>query len=323
MNIELICKHRSALMGFALIWVMLYHLCGQGDCQTIYKAFLAIGHAGVDMFFFLSGLGLTYSYYERLKSLADIKVYYWKRFLRIIPTYYLVILISSVVLKKTVIDTLWRLSCIGFWISKPYYDWFIPSLLLFYICFPIFIRLSHKYNIYKAAVLFIIVGLIGTVGLILIGKGTIILFLSRIPILFVGCIFGYYLKYVKQIIRYPVALGGIMLSVIGLCSEIVLTCHFDAAFLRRTALHHLPFVLIIPGFCLSLSYLFEWISRIGCVNWFVLALTFIGTYSLEIYLAHMSLRYSPWYIYILLAIVSGFLLSKIVNYNKNFNHGKQ
>lgn len=322
MNIELISKHRSALMGFALIWVMLYHLCGQGDCQTLQKSILAIGHAGVDIFFFLSGLGLTYSYYERLKSLADIKQFYWKRFYRIIPTYYLVILISSLVLHKTIIDTLWRLSCIGFWISKPYYDWYIPSLLLFYICFPIFIYLSHKYNIYKTAVLFIIVGLIGTIGLILIGRGTIILFISRIPILFVGCISGYYLKYVKQTIRKPVAWGGIMLSVIGICSEIVLTCHFDATFLRRTALHHLPFVLIVPGLCLSLSYFFEWISKIGCVNWFVMALTFIGTYSLEIYLAHMSLRGSPWFIYIILAIGSGFLLSRIVNDKMNFN-GKQ
>lgn len=323
MNIGFISKHRSALMGFAILWVMLYHLCGLGECHNLAKAILAIGHAGVDIFFFLSGLGLTYSYYERLKTHDERVSYYKKRFIRIIPTYYLVILITALVFRKSIIDTLWRLSCMGFWVGKPYYDWFVPSLLLFYCFFPFFISLSHKYGVYRAACFFILIGLLGTLGLVLLGKGTVILFVSRIPILFVGCIFGYYLKYVQQTISNHFSWLMIILAIIGILGELIITCSYDAVFLRRSSLHHLPFVLIIPGLCISLSYMFEWCSNHAFSRWISVCFSFLGTYSLEIYLSHMSLRHSPWYIYIPIAILSGFMISIVINSIVKYTYGRQ
>lgn len=197
-NLQLISKHRSSLMGFAILWVMLYHLCGNG--------FWAIGHAGVDIFFFLSGFGLTYTYFAKLETRKERFAFYKKRVFRIIPTYYAIIILFAIIYQKEFSVACWQLSCLGFWIGKPYYDWYVPSLLAFYIVFPIFIRLSNKYNIYAAAALFIFIGLVGTIGLIWIGRGTIILFSSRVPVLFVGCIYGHMLKYKSG--SMPDKLGG-------------------------------------------------------------------------------------------------------------------
>ena len=323
MKIGLISKHRSAIMGFAILWIMLYHLCGKGECNNFAKSIFAIGHAGVDIFFFLSGLGLTYSYYDRLLTHNERVLYLKKRFLRIIPAYFFVIIITALIFQKPIIDTLWRISCIGFWIGRPYYDWYVPSLLLFYCSFPVFITLSHKYNVYKAVCLFILIGLIGTLGLVLLGKGTVILFVSRIPILFVGCIFGYYMKYVQQTVSKPLARVMICIAIIGILGELIISCNYDAAFLRRSSLHHLPFVFIVPGLCISLSYIFEWISCCVYFKWILLIFSFIGSYSLEIYLSHMSLRYSPWYIFIPIAIFTGFMIKLIIKYIMIYLYGKQ
>lgn len=300
-------------MGFALLWVMSYHFFGLGACETVGKALWSLGHAGVDIFFFLSGLGLTYSYYDRLDTKTEITKYYKKRIIRIIPAYYFVIIISAFIYQKGLTDVIWQLSCFGFWITKPFYDWYVPSLLLFYMCFPLFVILSNKYGIKKISIIAIILMLIIVGGLVYIGRGTVILFFSRGPILILGCLVGKILKFKDHIISKYVLSVLICLAVVVFAIELYLSCNFNASFLRVTALHHLPFVFVIPGLCFVLSYFFELLQKNVFLNWIVVALQFLGTYSLEIYLTHISLRQSPFYIYIPLAILLGFILNRIIN----------
>lgn len=72
-------NNRTEIMGIAIISVLIYH----AFCW-IYNPIGAfnIGYFGVDIFLFLSGFGLSFSY-EKNK----IRTFYNNRFLRIMPLY--------------------------------------------------------------------------------------------------------------------------------------------------------------------------------------------------------------------------------------------
>ena len=59
-SLSLLSSYRGALMGVAIIWVMLYHL-GDIDVSVISVIF-GVGYGGVDIFLFLSGFGLYFSF---------------------------------------------------------------------------------------------------------------------------------------------------------------------------------------------------------------------------------------------------------------------
>ena len=58
--VTLLSKHRSAIMGFAIIWIMIAHLKVSFDFIPL-QAIKKIGYGGVDIFLFLSGFGLYFS----------------------------------------------------------------------------------------------------------------------------------------------------------------------------------------------------------------------------------------------------------------------
>lgn len=139
-NAEDVRIHRSSLMGFAILWVMLFHLV---DLPILNK-----GYMGVDIFFFLSAIGLCYSFEKN----SNLKLFYCKRALRIVPTWWLAILVASIIGSllmswphpSNVGEMLLFFSGVGYWfywafhpsLHVVYYEWYIPTLLVFYILFP-------------------------------------------------------------------------------------------------------------------------------------------------------------------------------------------
>lgn len=55
LSAEDISAYRSALMGVAILWIMFYH-------SALNLPILNNGYLGVDIFFFLSAIGLCYSF---------------------------------------------------------------------------------------------------------------------------------------------------------------------------------------------------------------------------------------------------------------------
>ena len=130
-NISDISTHRSELMGWAILWVMMLHFT---FTQIKPLGFIAqYGYAGVDIFMMVSGLGLFFSL-ERHKSIIT---YFSNRLLRIFPTYYILgIFSSTLVYHDTFTSYLFRYSTIGFWTGHYHSEWYIPSITLLYIIFP-------------------------------------------------------------------------------------------------------------------------------------------------------------------------------------------
>lgn len=80
MNFAIVSKYRTELMGIATLWVLLFHYGKIGI--PIIDSLSTLGYGGVDIFLFLSGIGLSFSIKDGVKS------FYIKRILRIFPTYF-------------------------------------------------------------------------------------------------------------------------------------------------------------------------------------------------------------------------------------------
>ena len=90
----LISRYRSALMGVATLWVMLFHAYPFEFGVLPLDAFKAVGFCGVDLFILLSGMGLSVSL-QRRAGQERLGAYYRRRLSRILPAYWLVVGVYS------------------------------------------------------------------------------------------------------------------------------------------------------------------------------------------------------------------------------------
>ena len=148
-----ILNKKQELMGFAIIWVFLFH-SKFGQNIFLIKEVIGFGSHGVDIFFFLSALGLSHSLSKHSNTLA----FYSRRFWRIVPTFLFFLIVIHLVGSlldyphpKTLIQNLCWYTTIGWWINgffkDPYcyfYEWYIPTLILFYAFAPILYKCSKK-----------------------------------------------------------------------------------------------------------------------------------------------------------------------------------
>lgn len=145
MELSFLSRHRSLYMGFAIFWIFFYHV---GIGISGFREVFAIGWFGVDIFFFVSGFGLCAS----LQNNPSVKDFYKRRFIRIIPTWWLILLIMAIIgfffsIKGTpasLIDVFYWFTGFGWWTNHCNYEWYIPTLLLFYLLSPTFAHLSKK-----------------------------------------------------------------------------------------------------------------------------------------------------------------------------------
>lgn len=91
----------DGLRGFAVSFVLLYHflpktlsISHNSFLYTFWDTFWLMGWAGVDLFFVLSGFLITGILYKTKHQPSYFKNFYIRRFLRIFPAYYLLIIFS-------------------------------------------------------------------------------------------------------------------------------------------------------------------------------------------------------------------------------------
>lgn len=126
-------KYRSALMGIAIIWVVMFHY--HFDGFELLAKISSYGYVGVDIFFFLSGLGLYYS----MEKSDDIKAFYLKRIKRIFPMYFVLGAVACS-LYGDFSDFFWKYSTLGYWTDGAIASWFIPAIVTCYFVYPFVYR---------------------------------------------------------------------------------------------------------------------------------------------------------------------------------------
>jgi len=184
---------RSQIMGFAIIWVVLYHY--QIDGILAYP--LGNGFTGVDLFMLCSGLGLYYSYEKN----PDTFQFYRRRLFRIFPTYLAIGLFAEIIRGGFSFSTyLWKYTTLGYWTDGSYDNWFIPAIVTIYFIYPFLHNTFFKEGKLEkwlvglvTAILVFFVFYIAFVDTSLMDVNHFLL-LYRIPVFLLGMVTAYWIK---------------------------------------------------------------------------------------------------------------------------------
>lgn len=84
---DIILKNRAYLIGLAMILVLTYHQLNIGLDMGLATPLFRHLDSSVDIFFYLSALGVSFSYKKN-----DLKTFYKRRYVRILPMYFLLVL---------------------------------------------------------------------------------------------------------------------------------------------------------------------------------------------------------------------------------------
>lgn len=191
---SLLTRYRGALMGFAALWIYALHewqtISGEHLRALWVETFIKrIGFCGVDIFLFLSGMGITYS----IAKSKNVFTFYGKRLRRIILPFVAVALLYYKPYGWSPAQFWQNILCISFYRTNMYaFLWFVPAILTFYFFSPLyyhfFIRSSGKIRFTFCA---LILWLAGT--LLVADRLRYDLFglTNRIPVFIIGILAGW------------------------------------------------------------------------------------------------------------------------------------
>lgn len=167
-NLFSISEARNVIFGLATLWIGLFH----SDQLTLsvvtknqflidaFKYFRGCGNIGVDMFLFLSGVGLFFSFTKDSNVLS-----FWKkRLMRVLPsafliaTFYFSLRYVNGRSTSGLLHYFSRLTFTYFFVKGERVFWFISLILALYIVFPIFFKAIEKFRLW---------GMLGLVALTL------------------------------------------------------------------------------------------------------------------------------------------------------------
>lgn len=265
-SIKDISTYRSELMGWAIIWIMMLHFT---FTQIKPLGFIAqYGFAGVEIFMTVSGLGLYFS----LDKNSNIWIFYRKRVFRIFPTYYILGILASILLfHDNILNYLYRYSTVGFWTSGPYWEWFVPSIVVLYIIAPLLKKTIDNGRFIIIVSLSIIIYAVSyfiIANEIIEAKDPHFFLLYRIPAFMFGMVNAYWIKSNTSIKYY------FLLLLIGLpCFALLFPHHHEIYNYKYFSL-----VFLLPLFLICFIIISKYIRFI------IPIIATIGSASLEIYL---------------------------------------
>ncbi|MDL2243392.1 acyltransferase [Bacteroidales bacterium OttesenSCG-928-J19] len=292
--LSLISRYRTPLMGFAILWVVFFHLPYElsSGVPSFVKSIKSIGYGGVDIFLFLSGFGL---YYSLSKNDFNLREYYRSRFTRILPEFWVVLLLFFISNMDFSPRSFYNLICkattLGYWVRGygiPFTLWYISSIIGFYAVYPFFFKKFKEYGISMA-----IKSIIAALALIMIYAliavyvfdnrnfgGLLILTISRIPVFIIGTIFGYATKNNINFTLSPIKIVLILFSVVIAALSLPIFFIFFKDYLWTCSLYFLPFIILTPALCVIICII---ISKKKFLSSMLVP---FGTISLELYLFH-------------------------------------
>lgn len=288
-----ISKYRGELMGFAIIIVMLFHV--SLSRSSAFFGLRRMGNLGVDIFFFLSGIGLWYSWAKQ----QDYKRFYLNRALRIYPAWLIIagyFYISRYVAlpTKTVANTIDLLGDVlinwDFWLHDELTFWYVPATMMLYVFAPLYMELIRRKPVFRLLVVLplmwcIIVQYVAPVHQ---AVGHIEIFWSRVPIFFIGinCAEAVRQRRTVDGQAWWMIIGGFTLS-LWACVWLEQMRHGRFPLYTERMLY----IVLAITTIMIMTKLFEVMSnRLVIINKFF---AFVGGISLEVYLLHTQFVLFP------------------------------
>ena len=284
-SIELanISRFRAEQMGAAMLFVILFHVAlDRGDP---FYGLRRCGNVGVDIFLFLSGVGLWFSWVKT----PDVLRFYRRRLLRIVPTwivvataFYLPDYLGARRFSHSIVDLIGDITINwGFWLHDELTFWYVPAIMALYLAAPWYMRLVQSRPVYRWLPLLMVIWCVMVQWVLPIhhAVGHIEIFWSRVPIFFIGINFGEMVRTRRQLPSEAVWLLLVtFLMTFGTCLylEQVRHGHFPL-FVERML--YIPFTVCTV---LVMNRIFrrtpQWVNR---------SFRLVGALSLEAYLIHI------------------------------------
>lgn len=277
---SLLNTQRSALMGIAMLWIVFFHMTLDTGGHPIISFVKGLGNIGVDMFLFLSGIGLYFSWKN---CGGKVRRFYIKRLKRIAPATLLCLtpwfLYRAAMAPTTIGRFLLDITSLSFWLDGNNPGWFIAELVLLYCIYPLVARSMEK----KPAAAFVLwIGAVVAVNYLIMKRFSgwywaVELALTRIPVFLCGCFLAPWTENSKRLRTEIIAACAIMgVTILGLL------CRYPHGIFERSYLTRCGYCLLAICLCVLLAIC---LARSGdslerrIFRW-------TGQYTLEIYLIH-------------------------------------
>ena len=320
-DIELanISRFRGELMGAAMLFIILFHVALPRE--DAFFGLRRMGNVGVDMFLFLSGIGLWFSWMKN----SSAKHFFIRRYLRIYPTWLIIACLFYIPSFQG--GSTWNWIYLfgeitinwGFWLHDELNFWYIPATMMLYLFAPAYMELIRRHPIYRWLPVVMIMWciLVQYVTPIHQAVGHLEIFWSRVPIFFIGINMG-------EMVRQKQTLDGTSIWMIWLMFLMTLLA---SIFLEQEKHGMFPLflerMLYIPLTITSILLLNRIFRRTP--GWFNKGFMFVGALSLECYLLHIHfvlkyiepyhLGYWPtFFICIGITLPAAWILSKIAGW---------
>lgn len=285
MELRRMFRFRNMWIGVAMLWIMFFHSGVWLESEYL-LTLKNIGYGGVDICLFASGIGCYYS----LEKDPDLLRFLRRRVKRLGPVYGCFIVpwllwrsSVSALPARAILGNLLGIQTLVSW--EYHFNWYIGGLVVYYLSIPYLKRITDScgnllQDTVVAAALFL-----STIPFW--ESGNAIVILSRMPVLYTGLVFakmakrGYILKKRDYFTAGSIAVMGTILLLFfrKACPD----------FLWSRGLYWYPFALMVPGGCIFLSLLAEWLDKHKMLHWVRCFLDTVGIYSFELYLVHVFL----------------------------------
>lgn len=334
LNWNLFSKYRNELFGLSVIEIIILHFCEDVTSSNalggvIFKfsqlyAWL-FSSIGVDVFLFLSGMGLFYS----LKKNFNIKSFYYNRLKRLLVPYLILALVYWIYVDLIYKDTgimqfIGDIFLITFWTEGNTHFWYVAFIILCYLCYPLLFKAFSDEK--KANIRFILISCVYVV--ILIAVSVIFpewysdteIAVTRFWVFLFGS-WAAPLVYNKKIIKFaPLMAFGIIARLAALSTRFI-GGGIQGIFNISYPLNRWVISWCAVGIMLVCVILMEILKneKIGRF------LSLTGKYSLELYIVHVSVRtimnyngFHTYYIYnYIIMIIISIIISLILNLLSN------
>lgn len=335
-DIELanISRFRGELMGAAMLFVILFHV--SLPRSDAFFGLRRMGNIGVDIFLFLSGIGLWFSWmketlqaplFKGVNGFATrLKHFYKRRFLRIYPAWLIMASLFYVPdylgprkFSQTFVDLLGDvLINWDFWLYDELTFWYVPSIMMLYLFAPFYMALIDRHPVYKWLPVVMVMWciLVQWVTPIHQAVGHLEIFWSRVPIFFIGINMG-------EMVRRKETIDGAGIWMILLMFGMALSA---SLFLEQVRHGQFPLfierMLYIPLTVTSVLILNRVFRRTP--RWLNGIMKWVGALSLEAYLIHLHFvlvyiepyRLGYWWTFLLTVAITlplSWLLFKLTN----------
>lgn len=279
-----IIRHRSVWMGAAILWVVFFHI--PEILNVTWLAFMKqLGYGGVDLCLFASGVGCFFS----LQKDPDPGRFIVRRFWRLAPVYLL--FMAFWIPWKWFAGALTIPNVIGNIFGIQYltaldleFNWYVSAIIVFYFLAP-YLKAFLDAASERGKLLMLLVLLVLVIPFW--KSGVYIIFVTRLPVFYLGMLFASGAEEERVVRPWQMVLGTVVMGLGIWFLKYAFREIPDT--LWRYGVAWVPFVVIAPPMCVLLSGGAELLERVPGGKSVVRFLSWVGGYSFEIYLLHISI----------------------------------